>query len=424
MSETISVAIAGAGLSGLCLAQALTSAGFDVQVYEADPSPHARRQGYRITVDAHGISALQRCLPSHLFELFLATASSPHGVGYFRFTNQELRDIFKLTFKADSRGVGLRAPRQADRQTLRTILLSGLQGKVYFGKAAARVETTSQGATLYFADGSSARSSLVVAADGAHSALREQLLPDCSPVDVGFMGIYGRSVLVQEGCPLVPEPLENRGVLAVGAPGQGFFFTTMRFHEPPPAAFPRLAPDQQPPIREDYVMWALLFPKQALPPDVRELGADALHHLALEGAHDFHPVLRRFVERADVDYTMAVALSAATRPIAWPVSRATLMGDAVHVMPPFGAHGGNTALRDAALFAEKLQDAVAKAKPLEQAMRAYQDEMIAYAFHEVEASKTMMCRFTTKNRFVRWAMLRAIPWLRSLTGTTLALDMG
>src|SRR5262249_59453400 len=97
--------------------------------------------------------------------------------------------------------------------------------------------------------------------------------------------------------------------------------------------------------------------------------------LALEGAQDFHPVLRRFVEGADVDCTMPVPLSSATRPATWPVLRATLMGDAVHVMPPFGAHGGNTALCDAALLAEKLQDAAAREKPLQGGIRAYPAEM-------------------------------------------------
>jgi hypothetical protein len=42
-----------AGLSGLCLTQALLRVGFDVQVdvhvYECGRSSHARRQGYRIT---------------------------------------------------------------------------------------------------------------------------------------------------------------------------------------------------------------------------------------------------------------------------------------------------------------------------------------------------------------------------------------
>jgi 2-polyprenyl-6-methoxyphenol hydroxylase-like FAD-dependent oxidoreductase len=109
-----------------------------------------------------------------------------------------------------------------------------------------------------------------------------------------------------------------------------------------------------------------------------------------------------------------VTLSAATRPTIWPVSRATLLGDAVHVMPPFGAHGGNTALRDAALLSEKLQGAVARREPLERAMGAYQEEMVAYAFHEVEASKAMMRRFAVENPLTRWAMLRAVPWLRSL----------
>src|SRR5215510_12498638 len=152
LSETPSVAIAGAGLSGLCLAQSLVRAGFDVHVYERDPSPHARRQGYRITVDEHGIGALQHCLPSHLFELFLATAGDPGG--YFRFTNQNLGEIFKLTFKADPSSANLRVPRQADRQNLRTLLLSGLQDRVHFGKEPTGVESMSEAATLFFVDGS------------------------------------------------------------------------------------------------------------------------------------------------------------------------------------------------------------------------------------------------------------------------------
>lgn len=232
-NANLSVAIAGAGLSGLCLAQALLRAGFEVQVYERDPSPFARRQGYRITVDEHGIGALQRCLPPHLFELFLATDSAPGGS--FRFLNQDLGEIFKLTFAADPNGTNLRLPRQADRETLRAVLLSGLQDRVHFGKAAVRAEAMSTGATLFFADGSSTQASVVVGADGVHSALREQLLPDCAPVDTGYMAIYGRSLLRQDdGALLIPPPLANTGVLAAGPHGQVFFFTTMHFHESPP----------------------------------------------------------------------------------------------------------------------------------------------------------------------------------------------
>jgi len=413
------VAIVGAGLSGLCLAQSLVRDGFDVEVYECDPSPDARRQGYRITADEHGIGALRSCLPPHLFELFLATASasSTTGVGYFRFTNRELGEVFKLTFKADPSVTDLRVPRQVDRQTLRTILLSGLAGRVHYGRAAARAESTSDGARVFFTDGSSSHASLVVGADGVYSVLREQLLPNCMPIDTGYMGLYGRSLLFEDDRSLVPKALENSGVLAIGTPGRAFFFTTMRFHEPPSRAFARLAPDQHSPIREDYVMWAVLFPREELPPDVHTRSADALHRLAVEAARDFHPVLRRLVERADVDYTTPVTLSAAKRPITWPVSRVTLMGDAVHVMPPFGAHGGNTALRDAALLGGKIRDAVTRRESLDQAIRAYQEEMITYAFPEVEASKRMMRRSTIKNPVLRWAMLRAIPWLRSVTGT-------
>jgi 2-polyprenyl-6-methoxyphenol hydroxylase-like FAD-dependent oxidoreductase len=390
----------------LCLAQALLHAGFDVQVYERDAAPHARRQGYRITLDNHGLSALERCLPPGLFARFLTAFPPPNGVGYFRFTNRDLGEIFKLTFRPEAAAPGSHTPRQADRELLRAILLSGLEGRVHYGKAALRATTGSDGAKLHFADGSSTHASLVVGADGAGSALRTYLLPGCDPIDLESVGIYGRSALVRDGHSIVPEPLQGSGVLAVGAPGRGFFFTTMRFGGS---------------TAEDYVMWAMLFPQQALPPGARELGAEALHRYALEGARDFHPVLRGFVECADIEFTMAVALYAAQRPPAWPVSRATLMGDAVHVMPPFGAHGGNTALRDAALLADKLKKVSAGSQPFQQAIGAYQEEMTAYAFREVNASIAMMRRMTTANPLLRWAVLRAIPWCRNLAASRVAV---
>ncbi|WP_213526790.1 NAD(P)/FAD-dependent oxidoreductase [Paenibacillus sp. J31TS4] len=411
----ISVAIAGAGLSGLCLAHALIRAGFAVQVYERDSAPHIRRQGYRITVDEYGIAALQRCLPPHLFKLFLATTSPTDETGYFRVTNQKLGEIFRLTFRSDPSGIDLRTPRQVDRQTLRTIMLEGLQDSVHFGKEAVRAESASDGATLHFSDGSYVHASIIIGADGVNSALRKQLLPDCEPEVTDSWGIFGRTLLIHNGHSLVPNSLSTSGVFAMGPSSRGFFFTTMKFREAPQSAFARFKVDQIPPVTEDYVMWGIVLPKEQSPEHQGNLSKEMLLRFAKEITRDFHPMLQRFVERADIDSTMAVKVRAARKPSNWPVSRITFMGDAVHVMPPTGAHGGNTALRDAALLAEKLEAAVTQGEDLEKAVGSYQEEMSIYAFREVEASKKMLKRFSSKNPLMNWVMLRAIPWMRSIT---------
>ena len=56
------VAVAGAGLGGLCLAQGLHGAGADVTVYERDAALDTRQQGYRLHVDARAALALRSCL--------------------------------------------------------------------------------------------------------------------------------------------------------------------------------------------------------------------------------------------------------------------------------------------------------------------------------------------------------------------------
>lgn len=417
-SPVLSVAISGAGLAGLCLGQALLRSGIDVQIFERDSSPYVRRQGYRLTIDGHGAAALKFCLPPRLFEAVLATASSFDDVGYFRFTNQDLGEIFKITFKRSAEMIG-----QVDRATLRTIMLSGLQDRVHFSKTASRVEVTQQDAILHFIDGASTHASLVVGADGIHSELRKQLLADCRVHDTGTRGIYGKTPLVVDGKLLVSQALEKSGVLAIGPrPGTAFFYTSMRFREVPADVFRRLLPDQEPPIGDDYIMWGILLPREDVLSDCEHLDGHSLHRLAMDSVRSYHPLLRRFVELADPTYTVAVAISAATRPSEWPASRATLIGDAVHVMPPTGAHGGNTALRDSACLAEELQEVAAGRQSVVEATGRYQAKMLDYAFKEVAHSVTMLNRSNMKNSAARFMILRAIPWLRSLGGTPLVTD--
>ncbi|MEU0468201.1 NAD(P)-binding protein [Amycolatopsis sp. NPDC006131] len=55
--------IVGAGLGGLTLARGLHAAGIGVAVYERDPRPFARGQGYRIHLDPEADHLLRDCLP-------------------------------------------------------------------------------------------------------------------------------------------------------------------------------------------------------------------------------------------------------------------------------------------------------------------------------------------------------------------------
>jgi 2-polyprenyl-6-methoxyphenol hydroxylase-like FAD-dependent oxidoreductase len=404
----LTVAVAGAGLSGLCLAQSLAQAGIDVRVYERDPEPFARRQGYRITVDRYGRAALGQCLPARLSDLAAAVSGAPGG--YFRFTNKDLRDAFKLTFKADPAGSG-----QMDRQTLRTILLIGLEDRVHYGRHAAGVTEGPDEATLHFGDGTSVTASVVVGADGSSSLLRAQVLPDHEPADTGSMALYGRTPLVVGGRPMMPPALGKSGVLAIGdEPGHAVFFTAMQFGEPPAGAFARLAPGCQPPTGGDYVMWGLVFPAHQNPLTDGQPDQSALHQQAIALARHFHPAIRELVAHAEPGYTLPVGFAVAQRPRSWPMSRATLMGDAVHVMPPFGAHGGNTALRDAALLAGKLRQA-AWGGSAATALAEYQNEMAGYAFEAVGSAAKSMRRLTGGSRLQRWFLLRMLPRLHPVT---------
>jgi 2-polyprenyl-6-methoxyphenol hydroxylase-like FAD-dependent oxidoreductase len=408
-STDLSVAIAGAGLSGLCLAQYLRRAGIDVHVFERDQGPFVRRQGYRIILDRFGLEALRECLPRALYRLALATGDEPGG--HLRFTDRRLRNAFTITFKDEPH-----TTRQVDRLTLRSILTSGLDGRIHYGKTAVAVDNGgSTGLRLHFADSTAVAATVVVGADGVGSALRAQLMPEADPTSTSMAGIYGRSPLQRDGASVIPDALRASGVLAIAdQPGRAFFFTSMRFGESPAEAFARLAPDSYPPTGEDYVMWGLLLQQEEVPLGIHG-NLLALHELAARMAEDFHPLIRRLVDTAELDATVLNPFAIGRRPHQWPVPRATAMGDAVHVMPPFGAHGGNTALRDAALLGHKLVEARANGTPVEDAIAGYQDEMVPYAFRAVDTAAGLMRRLTGGAAAPHWVLTRVLPRLHRVT---------
>jgi 2-polyprenyl-6-methoxyphenol hydroxylase-like FAD-dependent oxidoreductase len=168
------VAVAGAGIGGLSLAQGLRQAGVDVTVYERDQTLDARGPGYRLHLDAG--PALRACLPPDLYELCVATSGRP-GTAMTVLT-ERLRPLRRTEIgpPADPLDPATLST-SVNRQTFREILAARLGGALEFGRAAAGFEQDAGGVTVCFRDGSRAAADILVAADGTGSPIRRRYLP-------------------------------------------------------------------------------------------------------------------------------------------------------------------------------------------------------------------------------------------------------
>ena len=172
MSDRARIVIAGAGVGGLALAQALHRGGLDVDVYEQDPTPKGRNQGYRIHIDPNGNAALRACLPTEVLDVVRDT-SGVNGDLVAVYTDQ-LKQVTAQTFP----GIADKEITNVDRNAFRQGLLSGLGDVVQFGRTLVGYQITDSGRVrLQFAEGGTDEGDLLVGADGVGSAVRRQLFP-------------------------------------------------------------------------------------------------------------------------------------------------------------------------------------------------------------------------------------------------------
>jgi 2-polyprenyl-6-methoxyphenol hydroxylase-like FAD-dependent oxidoreductase len=408
----LKVIILGAGTGGLCLAQGLKANGIEVEVYERDRTPSDRIQGYRLSINAQGSSALKACLPPRLFDRLIRGAARPNRS--VTFTDHRSARLLELDLDRSS-------TEQADREwpvsraVLRHVLLEGLDSIVQFGKTGAAFADSPEGrVTLHFEDGASATGDLLVGADGAGSRLRSQLLPEATRITTDIVAVSGKFTLDDRTRAQVPRPIMRGPTLSLGPRGC-FLFANAVLYEHRNGASNRQSED-------DYVMWGFSAHRRefgfSVPLDSVNSQAARSHILQLMEQWD--PALRHLVQIAD-PATMTTFPVRTSVPVApWVTRNVTLLGDAIHNMTPFRGNGANTALRDAHALLRGLISVSLGETELLAAVARYERDMIRYGFHAVQTSLKDMKRFHNRNSLARgltktaFRLVDRIPPLKSV----------
>ena len=393
--------IIGAGLGGLCLAQALRRDGIDFEIFERDKGPFERPQGYRLHLDGDAINAAAEVLPADLYALFKAT--SHWTTSYTTVLKTDL-SVVKRVLTEDDLGEGV-WPASAitllhanvDRATLRQILLAGLDAPIQYGKSLASYESGPDGVVAHFTDGTTAQGAVLVGADGIRSAVRRQRAPDCDTADAGITAIYGR-VPLAAATPIVPkETLED--IFAIASDERKVFLGVgaVRFPESPADAAAKLAPGVSMRLQDDYVVCIVGGRREHLPEATRDASAAQLQRIAAEMIQAWPGEGADLIRAGEASSFFAVEMFTSVPCTLPPPVNVTLLGDAIHAMTPTLGRGANVAMRDGALLGRALRRVVHEEAALLEALVAYEREMLGYGFAVVREAAQVGQRRMAQN---------------------------
>jgi salicylate hydroxylase len=374
------VGIVGAGIGGLTLAHALRGHGIDHVVFERDTSP-ADTAGYRLHLDEAAVAALRAGAPA---EVLAALRACGTGAASFR--------QFAVF---DHRGrVRLRLPGYTGedilmigRRPLRAVLARGLD-RIRWGTPVDGCTDEGDRVRVHLRDGPDTEVDVLVGADGVRSRIARDLLGGPGARPAGVVGVAGRTPLTARTVRHVPPALVRGPGFVIGPWGVGAFLS---LHRPGPSA----DPDAERP----YVVWSIAARTPQFVTDPVTLSPADLVAEALRLTPDWSPALRALIRACDVDATAAFPFwfPAALGP--WPVGRVTVLGDAIHPMPPTAGAGASTAVVDAVHLADDLAG-----RPLREALTAYQARLLRYAPAAVEEARPALA----------WQRRLANPVLRTL----------
>ncbi|KAL3474261.1 hypothetical protein BJX99DRAFT_271796 [Aspergillus californicus] len=172
------VLIVGAGIVGLTLGQALKKKNIPFQIFERDPTPDARGQGWAITIH-WALEYLRQILPEETLSRIQETQVDPdvarNDNGNFLFINLATGEP---KFKIPPAGRW-----RVGREKMRRALLVGIEDSVHWGRRVVGVELADSAKSLstvqlIFEDEERVTGGMVIGVEGSRSMIRRVLRPD------------------------------------------------------------------------------------------------------------------------------------------------------------------------------------------------------------------------------------------------------
>lgn len=404
-SETkINVAIIGAGISGLAVANGLLNdpaQRFDVQLYEQDTIAYdLERGGYQLRIALTGLNALKSVSNeqtwSELQKMWGGDdATAPAMVNPDDFGI--CLDLARVKVYPKSRPI----PRTGLRHALLQRPLA--EGRTHFSHVFERYELAAHdagGVTLHFEGRKPAHADLVIAADGSRSRVNEQVGLRNKVKLKGWALVQARGPITAQQCSTLPQSLRDSGsVVYLGGPALAGFASVYNHRE---VLGPEVqeTEDQQP---DHTLFWSVMIPASKGQP-------------MLDGDNDPDRILPLLIDYVRNDLKMGDALphiydmardnlrtglaTSSFKPTSdWrgskpENSRIILIGDAIHPMTPGRGMGANQALCDAGnlvkvLLDSELKDSAPRDEELSRIVRGFDREMYSRAFVMVEKSQQM-----------------------------------
>jgi len=362
MTSPTRIVIVGAGPGGLMCARVLQGYGIDVAVYDADASVDARDPGG--TLDLHADSGQIAIEDAGLTDECNALAR-PEGQAKGRLDH---RGNLLAAFVPDEDDCA--AP-EIDRGQLRAMLVAHVKsGTVRWGHRLIAATALGDGTyCLRFANGVTVEADLVIGADGAWSRVRP-LVSDAVPYYTGISFLDVRF-----------DDVDNRHPRIVKLVGDGHMFAN---------GDGRAIIGQR--NSNGYVRGYVAMRADADWYDKAGVDIDdpdAVRQYLLTEFGTWADELLPFVTDTDGGYINR-AIYALPTPLTWEhAPGVTLLGDAAHVMAPFGGFGVNLAMLDGA----ELARAIAGEATIDAAITRYEATMLPRSGEHAVGANAALDRF-------------------------------
>lgn len=359
-----SIAIIGAGLTGLLTAHALLQSSFRVTLYDADPSLSARPRDWPLLLH-WALPTLKSLLAPSAAARFDDAVCNRH-IEYTPAV-ESMPIINGVTGDVLFRPPAAPGARRVSRGRLRRVMVEELGGEVQWGKGLVGLEVDGEGqVTMSFADGTTATADYVLGADGAASKVRELLFRGDEVARVKPSGLMVASALTRPGDAAKVKEALRYHPLACVAMG-----TTAN------CGVATMYADDAEDVASWTLSWIKLWRKDRLPEPVATRGAEALAWVKATSGDLIEPFRGTIMGTREEEGCFVDEMRTWT-PVEWDTrgGRVTLAGDAAHPMLVYRGQGYQHAVLDAQRFVEALVSVREGKVGREEAIKAYTDDVV------------------------------------------------